>query len=225
MGMHKKVFMPRANLSWIGTIAVLWQLGLAFVGWASYANLNGVVKYPYLMSALIFVSVVVNGVFLLLSMLYWGPSAGTRPKMSDLDPCRMAPGESFISYERRTSRIIRSYGDDSVLKWVLASSVFLLIWMIQFYWYNNVLQFQPLPPVFTALQFYQYTQAQGFAFAMVGIAAIAIVLGIDNGRDMFKRFVIYHYIPHVEGAQASSMEARLNANASVGNTLLGAIEC
>ncbi len=221
MGVHKKLFLPRANLSWVGTIIVLWWIGLSFVGWASFANFNNVVRYPYLMSGLFFTSCVVSGLALIFTIFYWGPSAGTRKKMSDLDPCRMYPGESLISWELRTSRIVRCYGDVLVEVWTLATSAFVLIWMVVFYWYNDVLQFQPLPPVFTSLQLYQFMMAEGFGLAMAFIGAITVLIAIDNTRDMFKRFMLYVYLPHIE-ATSSAMESRQSSGAT--STLLGEID-
>lgn len=215
---RSKIFLARSNLTWMGTGMVLWQIALAFVAQCSFANVGAVVNHPYLMSILIFTSVLVSAVSVLINMFYWGPSAGTRKKMSQLDPCRRGIDESDISWEQRSSRIIRSYGDQWVETWVLATSSFVLIFMIRFYWFNGVNQFQPLPPVFTSVQFDQYIQSLGFAVSMLFIAATTVLIALCTYSDMFKRFMLHYYIP----THVSPTTEHMTTNTGSDSLLLGA---
>lgn len=184
----KRPFLARANLTWMGTFNVLWQIGMAFV---AAEMLNNDINEAHLLSGLAIATVCISGISFIINCFFWGPTAGTRPNYALVGRCL---DETPVTFEKRMARLVRSYGDQWVTSWVLATTSFQLIFMIVFYSRYGIQTFQPLPAVPTPLEHMQYQAVKLFELGQLSIAAITVLITLCTMSDMFKRLILAIYI-------------------------------
>lgn len=182
-----RLFFARAQLTWTGTFAVAWQVALIIT---AGTQASGTVIHRNLLSGLMVTSLVISSICFWWNSLYWGPTAGTRKGLGWNEVCRRVVGETDVSYEKRLSRLVRCYGDQMVHGWIVASSAYVLIFLLNFYWHQGIFDFLLLPG-YSLQDLLNFYTMQEFYRAQMGIGAIAVALALVTVlADMFKRFVL-----------------------------------
>jgi hypothetical protein len=182
-----RLFFARCQITWSGTIAMAWQVAFALtVG----AQASGTVIHRNLYSGMLAFALLFSSCCFWFNALFWGPSAGWRKGLGWSDYCRRLIGESEVSYEKRMSRLIRCYGDQAVHGWIIGASAYTMIFLINFYWHNDIHDFL-LVPGYTTLDLANFLTMQKFYSIEAGIAGVAVAITLVTFlADALKRYIL-----------------------------------
>jgi hypothetical protein len=162
---------------------------------------------PFLLPGMLLTSVIVSAGIFVWGVLYWAPTATTRPKSDNFSNTGRATGGE-PDYHLKLDRRLRAVGDQWLSTTTLALSAFVLFWYIIYTWLHGIHTFQPIPDGYDRFDIMHYGVIKCFEVGTVLITGFATLVVLFTMTDMFKKYATDNYHEQMtlsEGAQPAQL--------------------